>query len=81
MSLYIRDDEVDALARKVLKATKAPNKTEAVRRALQNELARVEATIPFRQRIRKLQDEVREIIGPNKVEYDLKKFNDEMWEI
>lgn len=51
MSLYIRDNDVDALAVKVQQLTKAPNKTEAVRRALQNERARVREAIPLKVRI------------------------------
>ena len=39
MALYIKDPEVDALAGKLAAATKS-NKTEAVREALRNELAR-----------------------------------------
>ncbi len=48
MSLYIRDDDVDALAKKVQQVTKAPTKTEAVRRALENELAPVEKLLPLK---------------------------------
>lgn len=53
-SLYIRDSDVDELAKKVQKLTNAPNKTEAVRRALENELARAKETIPLVERIRKI---------------------------
>jgi antitoxin VapB len=81
MSLYIRDDEVDALAKKVQQVTKAPNKTEAVRRALQNELARAQQSIPLKERVKKLQDRVQDRVGPNKPAFDMKKFTDDMWEI
>ncbi len=63
MSLYIRDDEVDALAKKVQQVTKARNKTEAVRRALQNELARTQQSIPLKERVKKLQDRVQDRMG------------------
>ena len=81
MSLYIRDDEVDALAKKVQQITKAPNKTEAVRRALQNELARAQQSIPLKQRVKEIQDRVQDRMGPNKPAFDMKKFTDDMWEV
>lgn len=80
MSLYIRDSAVDELAKKVQKLTKAPNKTEAVRRALENELARMQETIPLKERVRKIQDEVAAILGPNPAPFDMKKYTDEMYE-
>lgn len=77
MALFIRDDEVDALATALQKATKAGTKKEAVRRALQNELERA------RQRrladtLVDLQDRVA-AMGPNDPDFDMKKFTDEMW--
>ncbi|UZX45492.1 type II toxin-antitoxin system VapB family antitoxin (plasmid) [Agrobacterium sp. 13-2099-1-2] len=80
MSLYIRDNAVDELARKVQMATKAPNKTEAVRRALENELARSENAIPLSERVKKLQDEIGSVLGQNPKPFDMKKFTDELWE-
>lgn len=80
MSLYIRDNAVDELARKVQMATKAPNKTEAVRRALENELARAENAVPLRDRVRKLQDEIGAVLGPTPQPFDMKTFTDELWE-
>lgn len=79
-SLYIRDSAVDELAKKVQQLTKAPNKTEAVRRALENELARVEEAIPLGERIRKIQDEVAAKLGPNPKPFDMKAFTDDMWD-
>jgi antitoxin VapB len=81
MSLYIRDNDVDALAVKVQRLTKAPNKTEAVRRALQNELARALEAIPLKVRIKEIQDDVKARMGPNKPNFDMKKYTDEMWEV
>ena len=81
MSLYIRDDDVDALAKKVQQVTKARTKTEAVRRALENELARVEQAVPLKERVEKIQNSIRAKMGPNQPEFDMKKFTDEMWEI
>ena len=63
MPLYIRDNDVDALAVQLQKAMKAPSKTEAVRTALANELERNRARTPLMERIKKLQEEVRDL-GP-----------------
>ncbi|MBB4186539.1 type II toxin-antitoxin system VapB family antitoxin [Sinorhizobium terangae] len=78
MSLYIRDDTVDELAKQVQQATKAPNKTEAVRRALLNELERARKAIPLKDRIKILQDGVR-AMGEDDRNFDMKKFTDEQW--
>ncbi|RYZ83927.1 MAG: histidinol dehydrogenase [Proteobacteria bacterium] len=79
MSLYIRDESVDALAVKVQKLSKAPNKTEAVRRALQNELQRIRENVPLRERIREIQENVK-AIGADDPNFDMKTFTDEMWD-
>lgn len=79
MPLYIRDDEVDALAAKLQRETNAPSKTEAVRTALLHELERNRAKVPLRDRIVRLQEEARKIGLPNP-DFDMKKFSDEMWE-
>ncbi|MCA1491667.1 type II toxin-antitoxin system VapB family antitoxin [Sinorhizobium alkalisoli] len=78
MSLYIRDNAVDALAKQVQEVIKAPNKTEAVRTALQHELERAKQAIPLRGRIKKIQDDVR-AMGPDDPNFDMKKFMDEQW--
>ncbi|TBW32691.1 histidinol dehydrogenase [Siculibacillus lacustris] len=65
MPLYIRDDTVDALAVRLQQATHAPNKTEAVRRALTNELVRLAESVPLRMRIGNIQKRVRARMGPN----------------
>ncbi|MDX8456608.1 type II toxin-antitoxin system VapB family antitoxin [Mesorhizobium sp. VK9D] len=79
MPLYIRDDEVDALAAKLQRETNAPSKTEAVRTALIHELERNRAKVPLRDRIVRLQTEAKKIGLPNP-DFDMKKFTDEMWE-
>ncbi|AFL50857.1 antitoxin VapB [Sinorhizobium fredii] len=78
MSLYIRDGAVDALAKQVQQAINAPNKTEAVRRALLNELERAKHAIPLKDRIKRLQEDVR-AMGPDDPDFDMKKFTDEQW--
>lgn len=79
MPLYIRDDEVDALAARLQRETNAPSKTEAVRIALVHELERHRATVPLRDRIARLQNEARKLGLPNP-DFDMKKFTDEAWE-
>jgi len=81
MSLYIRDNTVDELARRVQQVTRAPNKTEAVRQALQNELTRAQATIPLREKIKNIQIRVAQQLGSNSKPFDMKKFTDEIWDI
>jgi antitoxin VapB len=78
MALYIRDDEVDALARQLQRLTNAPSKTEAVRQALQHELERAREAVPLKERVKKYQDAVK-AMGPDDKDLDLKEFFDEMW--
>ncbi|TPJ58723.1 type II toxin-antitoxin system VapB family antitoxin [Mesorhizobium sp. B2-6-1] len=79
MPLYIRDDEVDALATKLQRETNAPSKTEAVRTALLHELERSRARKPLRERIAVLQAQ-EAALGPSDTTFDIKAFMDEMWE-
>ncbi|KQU65889.1 histidinol dehydrogenase [Aminobacter sp. DSM 101952] len=79
MPLYIRDNEVDALAAELQAVTGAASKTEAVRTALRHELARNRAKIPLRNRLASLQERVAELGLPNP-DFDMKKFTDEMWD-
>ena len=78
MPLFIRDDEVDALAGEVQKLTKARTKTEAVRRALQNELARTRKMLPLRERLARAKA-LADAMGPSDPTFDMKAFTDEMW--
>ncbi|MEP7453361.1 type II toxin-antitoxin system VapB family antitoxin [Phyllobacterium sp. SB3] len=81
MSLFIRDNEVDALATKIKQLTNARTKTEAVKRALQNELARAQKAIPLRDRIREIQNDIRARMGHAKPDFNMKRYTDDMWEI
>ena len=78
MALYIRDAEVDALAARVQRVTRAKTKTEAVRLALQHELER-------RMDVASIDGKLAEAIavanamGPGDPAFDEKKFMDEMW--
>jgi antitoxin VapB len=77
MALYIRDDEVDVLAKQVQAAIKAPSKTEAVRIALEHELRRARQAEPLEVRIKRLQDAVK-AMGPDDPDLDMKEFMDEL---
>ncbi|MER9656026.1 type II toxin-antitoxin system VapB family antitoxin [Mesorhizobium sp. M0152] len=79
MPLYIRDDEVDALATKLQRETNAPSKTEAVRTALLHELERNRDRKPLRERIAVLQAQAAALGSPDP-NFDIKAFMDEMWE-
>ena len=57
MPLNIRSEEVNQLADKLAARTKL-NKTEAVKRALENELRRTDEKLPLKERIRHIQDRV-----------------------
>ncbi|MGH6674597.1 MAG: type II toxin-antitoxin system VapB family antitoxin [Xanthobacteraceae bacterium] len=57
MPLNIRSDEVNRLAEELATRTHM-NKTNAVRRALENELRRIAEAIPLKERLRPLQMQV-----------------------
>ena len=57
MPLNIRDETVNQLAER-LAARQRLSKTGAVKQALQNELRRLDAILPLRERLRPLQDRV-----------------------
>ena len=78
MPLYIKDDEVDALAAELQSLSGTRSKTEAVRSALQNEIKRKRKEIPLIERIKEIQDRVA-ALGPGDPNFDMKKFTDEMW--
>jgi len=55
--LNIRSEEVNRLADRLAARTRR-SKTEAVKRALESELRRVEEGVPLRERLRPLQDRI-----------------------
>jgi len=57
VSPNIRNEAADQRAEK-LAARKHMTKTDAVRSALENELHRLDQVVPFRQRLRPLQDRI-----------------------
>ena len=79
MPLYIRDDEVDALAVKVQAITGARTKTDAVRLALQHEIERNRARKPLRERLGAAKAAAQRI-GPVDSAFDMKAFTDALWD-
>ena len=78
MALYIRDDAVDALAAHLQELTKAPTKTEAVRKALENEIERKRNETPLLERLRQIREDAWEKgLRPNP-NFDQKAFFDEL---
>ncbi len=59
VSLYVRDNDVSALAQQVQQDIKVPDKTEAVRIALRNEVKRARQAIPLKERIKQIQNDIR----------------------
>jgi antitoxin VapB len=57
MPLNIRNEDVNRLAETLATRTKS-NKTDAVKRALENELRRLDEALPLRERLRPLQDSI-----------------------
>jgi antitoxin VapB len=78
MALFIRDDEVDALATELQKATRAATKKEAVRIALKNELTRTKRRNRFDARFLRAMA-LADAMGPSDPNFDMKRFTDEMW--
>ncbi|MGK9166818.1 type II toxin-antitoxin system VapB family antitoxin [Inquilinus limosus] len=78
MALFIRDAEVDALAEEVRRITKAKTKTEAVRQALQAQLAMARRTLPLRERLARSKA-LADAMGPGNPVFDMKAYTDEMW--
>lgn len=78
MARYIGDQDIDRLAAEIQELTKAPTKTEAVRRALENELARARKTAPLEVRLAKAKA-IADAMGKGDPDFDMKRFTDEMW--
>jgi antitoxin VapB len=78
MPLYIRDDNVAVLARKLQGLSKARTVTDAVRDALEHEIERIRNATPPSARLAK-SIAMAEAMGPVDPGFDMKKFTDEMW--
>jgi antitoxin VapB len=79
MALYIRDPEVAALAVELQRVTGARSKTEAVRAALERQLAEARACVPLRDRLAALRARVR-ALGEADPAFDMKRFTDVLWD-
>lgn len=80
MPLYIRDDSVDELAKAVQAASGAKDKTEAVRVALRNELARLKEKVSVRDKISVVQQHAAERLPASIEDVDTKKLFDDLWD-
>ena len=78
MALFIRDDEVDALAEEVRRVIRAKTKTEAVRRALRLQLDEARRGLPLRERLARSKA-LADAMGSSDQAFDMKRFSDEMW--
>lgn len=78
MALFIRDAEVDALAEEVRRLTKAKTKTEAVRRALQAQLAEARRALPLPDRLARTKA-LADAMGSSGPGFDMKAYTDEVW--
>ena len=78
MALFIRDDEVDALAEEVRRVTKAKTKTEAVRKALRLQLDEARRALPLRERLARSKA-LADALGSSDPAFDMKAYRDEMW--
>lgn len=78
MALFIRDPNVDALAEEVRRLTKAKTKTEAVRRALEAQLAEARRALPLRDRLARSKA-LADAMGGSDPDFDMKAFTDSLW--
>jgi len=78
MPLYIKDDEVDALATELQALSGAATKTEAVRTALKDAISKRQKRATLSERIAEIQDRVA-ALGLRDPDFDMKKFTDAMW--
>lgn len=79
MPLYVRDDGVSALAIELQSLLNLPTRTEAVRLALEHEIARARQKLPLKQRLARAQALARDI-GPRDPDFDMKSFSDTIWD-
>ncbi len=79
MPLFIRDEDVTAMAEELTRLTKARSKTEAVRAALRRELERTRAGVPVRERLARIHKKAATIGLPNPA-FDMKTYTDAMWD-
>lgn len=79
MPLYIKDDEVDALATELQTLSGAATKTEAVRTALKDAIERKwDRKTAMRQAIKEAQEMARKMGVRNDPDFDMKEFMDDL---
>ena len=78
MPLYVKSDDVAALAEQYREIIGAASKTEALRLALTRQIAAERRATPLATRVVALQDDVARL-GPTDPDFDAKAFLDEMW--
>lgn len=79
MSLYIRDNEVDELATRLLVLTGAKTKTAAVKFALKTAVEQAQETQTIDQKLQPAIDLIKSLGEPDP-DFDMKKFSDELWD-
>ena len=79
MPMYIKDDAVDILAKRFMKLSGSNSKTDAVRTALQNQIALLENKTPLAHRLAPCFDLVNAIGEPDP-NFDQKAFADDLYE-
>jgi len=79
MPLYIKDDEVDALATELQALSGAATKTEAVRTALKDAIERKrDRQTTIRESIKQAQEMARKMGVRNDPDLDMKEFMDDL---
>ena len=79
MPLYIKDDEVDALATELQTLSGAATKTEAVRTALKDAIERKrDRKTTIRESIKQAQEMARKMGVRNDSDFDMKEFMDDL---
>jgi antitoxin VapB len=76
--LYVKDDDVLAMANELQKLMRARSKADAVRTALRHELERARGKLTIRDRLARAMAKAEEI-GPANPDFDMKKYTDDMW--
>lgn len=79
MPLYIKNEHVNDLAEKFQKIGGFKNKTEAVEKALIDQIALATSKVPLLDRLEPILQQVDDM-GQEDPDFDMKKFTDEMWE-
>lgn len=78
MPLYVKDDQVAELVLQYQQLIGARSKTDALRIALQRQIAAERRSVPLAERVAAIQAAVQRL-GPTSPGYDAKTFIAEMW--